>query len=89
MPPKTDAGRERVALLRDAAVLRVGTAEQLLPWSRHVARAFLEDHGLVIDVEGRKVVIWGDVLEVLRRSSSRGGAASRGPLRGIQLLEGV
>ena len=49
-----------------AAVLSESAAIDLLPLARPEAQAWLRDQGLVRHLRGRRVVVWGDVLEALR-----------------------
>ena len=59
--------RERRLKLGGAAVLSLEEAAEYVPISDAAAKAWLIDHGLVLDLDGRRVVIWGDVLDALRR----------------------
>lgn len=49
-----------------AAVLPIREAVRLLPGRDAEIRTWLSTHGLVRQLNGADVVIWGDVLEVLR-----------------------
>ena len=40
----------------------------LLPMNDREARCWLRHNGLVHDLEGRRVVVWGDVLAAIRKS---------------------
>jgi hypothetical protein len=51
--------------LGSAAVLSLSTAARLLPVRDADARMWLRARGLVRHLEGREVVIWGDVLDAL------------------------
>ena len=55
---------DHVALGR-AAVFSVSRAAELLPIRDCEARAWLRDRGLIRDLVGRSVVVWGDVLDAL------------------------
>lgn len=57
-------GADRLALGR-AAVLSVGRAAELLPIGEERARRWLMEQGLVRELAGRFVVVWGDVLDGL------------------------
>lgn len=61
-----DLASARLAL-GAAAVLALGDAARLLPMSDGEARAWLHDQGLVRDLAGRDVVVWGDVIDALRK----------------------
>jgi hypothetical protein len=59
--------------LDPAAVVSVSRALEAPPWRRSVASAWLRRSGLVRrGPEGREVVVWADVLDALRDSSSDG-----------------
>lgn len=62
----TRKGRERQELFGGEAVLTITDAADGLPMTHGEAVRWLKDHELVHDLGGRAVVIWGDVLEVLR-----------------------
>jgi len=69
--PKREASRtsRRLALrlaLSAAAVLSVSQAAGLLPMGDADARQWLRAQGLVHVLEGRDVVVWGDVLGCIR-----------------------
>lgn len=66
--------------LGEAAVLTPAQAAQLLPWDDASAGEWLRRRGLVRRVDGREVVIWGDVLEAIR---SGGQDASPPPARTV------
>ncbi len=57
--------QDRLAL-GDAAILPLPQAVALMPMADHDARHWLRRHKLVLDLDGRNVVIWADVLETLR-----------------------
>lgn len=61
---------DRLAL-GSAAVVSVERASELLPIARGRARQWLHDRGLVVQLAGRPVVVWGDVLEALRAEHTR------------------
>lgn len=55
-----------------AALLSVADAVALLPWRDSAAREWLEARGLVVrrpDLPG-PVVVWGDVVDELRRAEA-------------------
>lgn len=64
-----------------AAILSVVTAVALMPLAEADARRWLEEHGLVHDLAGRRVVIWGDVLEALRSHPPASAPPPSGPAR--------
>lgn len=75
-----------------AAVLPVVRAVELLPLAEADARRWLTEQGLVRDLAGRRVVIWGDVLDALRRGPPVEGAEpepARGEPRGTARLPRV
>ena len=57
--------QDRLAL-GDAAILPIAQAVALMPMSDHDARRWLRGRGLVLDLDGRSVVVWADVLDALR-----------------------
>ena len=57
--------RDRLAL-GAGALLTLNEAARLLPMSSGDARLWLRDSRLVVDLDGRPVVVWGDVLNHLR-----------------------
>lgn len=63
----TDDLTFRRLALGPAALMSLSEAAKLIPMSDSEARAWLRDEGLVRDLRGRSVVIWGDVLDQLRR----------------------
>lgn len=66
---------ERRAALGAAAVYSVAEAAELIPGSVDTTKAWLRQHGLVVaGPSGAEVVVWGDVVELLR--TSRDGALS-------------
>lgn len=73
-------------------MLSVVHAVELLPLAEADARRWLQERGLVRDLAGRRVVIWGDVLDALRQTA---GAAdsdpepARGTTRGTAALPRV
>lgn len=50
-----------------SAVVSVGQAARLLPIGPKDARRWLRNRGLVRDLDGRSVVVWGDVVRELGR----------------------
>jgi hypothetical protein len=56
--------------LGGAAVLSVAEAAEQLPMPDDEAVAWLEGQGIVVRLVGRRVVIWGDVLNRVRESSA-------------------
>lgn len=56
---------ERIAL-GAAAVVTVHEAVKRLPIADRDAEAFIRERGLIRALQGREVVIWGDVLDALR-----------------------
>jgi hypothetical protein len=71
----TKSGRWRVELLGAAAVLSVSDAAELLPGSHARRVAWLKARRLVRDLDGDPVVIWGEVIDVLRGDERRAHAA--------------
>lgn len=65
----TDGRKQARHALGVAAVLPVSEAIELMPLQRPDAREFLRSNGLIHYLQGRPCVIWGDVLEALRKSS--------------------
>lgn len=55
--------------LQPTSVLSTAQAVRALPWREADARAWLRREGLVHRVDGRDVVIWGDVLDRIRQDS--------------------
>lgn len=70
MPDTPGSARtlQRLAL-GAAAVLPVALAADPLPIADDEARRWLRDHGLVRNLAGREVVVWGDVLDALREGA--------------------
>ena len=52
--------------LGEAAVLPLPQVVALIPMADHLVRRWLRNHDLVHDLDGRKVVIWADVLSAIR-----------------------
>jgi len=50
-----------------SAVVSVGQAARLLPIAERDGRRWLRTRGLVRDLDGRSVVVWGDVVRELGR----------------------
>jgi hypothetical protein len=66
MPRKSRRSHDRL-LQGVGAVYSVGRAAELLPWSDAKSREWLQRSGLVRVVEGKAIVVWCDVLNLLRR----------------------
>ncbi len=49
-----------------SGVFALSKAAKLLPLRDSDARGWLRQKGLVLNLEGREVVVWGDVVEALR-----------------------
>lgn len=73
-----------------ATVLGLTAAADELPMGHGAAVKWLREHELVHDLDGRQVVIWGDVLEALRGNGpptaaqtarDRWATVGRSPLR--------
>jgi hypothetical protein len=64
--PTSDRHFHRLAL-GAAAVLPEAQAVALLPMNDREARRWLRHNGLVHDLEGRRVVVWGEVLAVITK----------------------
>lgn len=62
----TTTAHARLAL-GAAAVLSVNEAARLLPMKNGTAVEWLERRGLVHQLEGRRVVVWGDVVATIRQ----------------------
>lgn len=62
------------AALGESAVYTVREAARLLPGRESKNRAWIERQGIVTEVDGRALVIWGDVLARMRE---RGGVTRR------------
>lgn len=62
----TDSGRWRLELLGPAAVVSLSDAAELLPGGYARRRAWLEARGLVHDLDGDPVVVWGEVVDAVR-----------------------
>ena len=54
--------KDRLALGR-AAILPLGKAASLLPLRDSASRAAIESAGIVRLLEGKPVVVWGDVID--------------------------
>jgi len=72
------------------AVLSVTEAAALLPIADSRARDWLRKEGLVVSLEGKKVVCWADVMDTIRagrgpeeKSSTRRRRLPRVPLKPI------
>jgi hypothetical protein len=48
-------------------VISVNRTVRHLPWRDAHVRRWLRDSGLIYTVDGREVVVWGDVLDAIRR----------------------
>lgn len=57
--------------LGDAGVLSLDHAATLLPLPNNVARAWLSEQGLVVEIAGRATIDWGEVREAHRRLADR------------------
>ncbi len=55
------------------SVLSTAQAVRALPWREADARAWLRREGLVHRVDGRGLVIWGDVLDKIRQDVAPAG----------------
>lgn len=64
--PTSDRHLHRLAL-GAAAVLPEAQAVALLPMNDREARRWLRHNGLVHDLEGRRVVVWGEVLAAIKK----------------------
>lgn len=62
MPRDRDADRLAQG---PGAVFPVSRAAELLPVSDAKARAWLRDQGLTVELCGREVVVWAEVLDAL------------------------
>jgi hypothetical protein len=67
--PTSDRHLHRLAL-GAAAVLPEAQAIALLPMNDGEARRWLRYNDLVHDLEGRRVVVWGEVLEAITKSDA-------------------
>lgn len=65
---KVRESRER---LGDAGILSLDHAATLLPLPNALARAWLHEQGLVVEIAGRPTVDWGEVREARRRLVKR------------------
>lgn len=54
-------------VVSSSAVLSAGQAARLLPIAERDARRWLRRRGLIRDLDGRSVVVWGDVVRELGR----------------------
>lgn len=81
--------RELRLLLGSAAILTPRQAAEMLPVADADALDWLEQHGLIRYMAGRKVVVWGDVVEAIRaadpRTIARPPSQSRGTLKRVKL----
>jgi hypothetical protein len=66
--PTSDRHLHRLAL-GAAAVLSEAQAVALLPMNDREARRWLRHNGLVHDLDGRRVVVWGAVLAAITREN--------------------
>lgn len=69
--------------LGEAAVLTPAQAAQLLPWEDAAAAEWLRRRDLIRRVDGREVVVWGDVVEAVRQGDT---ATARSPTRAVTPL---
>ena len=69
------------------AVLSVSRAVELLPMRDAAARAAIEAAGIVRNVDGKRLIVWSDILEyVLRREDEPEAARpKRAPLKRAKL----
>ena len=72
---RSDRAQARLAQ-GPAAVLSVSEASALLPLADGRARHWLKRHDLIRDLDGKPVVLWGDVLAILGRDDGAGGVGS-------------
>ena len=79
--------RHRDRLLQGTgAVYSVTTAASLLPVSDQEARAWLQEQDLIRELNGRRVVVWADVLDALRDNGlSPTPLSATVPLRRLKL----
>ncbi|MEM6931307.1 MAG: hypothetical protein AAF602_30535, partial [Myxococcota bacterium] len=75
---KVRESRER---LGDAGILSLDHAATLLPLPNALAKAWLFDQGLVIELAGRQTVDWGEVREARRANRDRLAAPARSGFR--------
>ncbi len=57
----SDRHRDRLSL-GSGAILSLNVAADMLPWRDDEARVWLVEQGLVREVCGRRVVVWGQVV---------------------------
>ena len=79
---RSDRAQARLAL-GAAAVLPVGEAAALLPISDARARDWLHTRGVVRDLDGKPVVIWGDALALLRGGDDPGAPPTPVPTHNV------
>ncbi len=81
-----DSGISRLALGR-AAALSISQASALLPLRDSVARRAIEAAGIVRNVDGKRLVVWGDVLDVVlqRQDEPAAQKPKRAPLKRAKL----
>ncbi len=62
---------DRRLLLGPTAVLSIETAATLLPIRDADARRLIEQAGIIRDLDGKRVVLWGDCAELAELRSTR------------------
>lgn len=70
---------EQRLVISPAAILSVAQAVQLLPIRDVEARAWLRERGLIRDLCGRQVVVWGMVVAEISRQEPSLTGKSRNP----------
>jgi hypothetical protein len=68
--PKPVSPKPPPAPAAEIDILRVEQAVRRLPMRSQDARAWLRNTGLLRDLDGREIVVWGDVIRHLRACSS-------------------
>ena len=63
--------------LGPAALLSLSDAAGLMPMGDAAAKRWMQEQGIVRDLAGRRVVIWGDVLDRLRSIPLAANATAR------------
>lgn len=76
----------RLTVTRDA-VLPLRVAVRLLPMGDARSRAWLHGRGLVSDLDGKRVVVWGDVVDEIRNGDGMSIAQEVGLGTGGLVLE--
>jgi len=67
----SDRSSRRV-LLGAACLMSPSVAAALAPIADHKAMQYFRDHGLIRHMAGKPVVIWGEVLESIKRGGLAG-----------------